>query len=332
MTEFTLYARGDSSSAKNASINAEGTSTTPTAELTFSSTSGGDIQLDPNGGLSDPDTLLSVNGGALTTFTVEFSGVLPSTNKLANVNGYDLRGEEVVVITDDTTGQRYFFLTNSELFLTAADWQATMEAFPNGAHNIRNVNSTNTILICFTAGTLIKTTRGSRRVEDLRVGDYVITQDHGPQPIRWIANRTVFAQGNLAPIEFDIGTIGNDTQLRLSPQHRVLVRGFRAQLYFGESEVLVPAKHLVNGRTIRQAHAHTVSYHHFLFDRHEIVTSNGALTESYQPGDTALPGLADRAREELFSVFPSLRADVSALGPAARPSLQNAGQAKLLAA
>jgi len=44
-------------------------------------------------------------------FTVEFSGTLPITQRLANVNGQNLQGEEIVVITTED-GQRYFFLSS----------------------------------------------------------------------------------------------------------------------------------------------------------------------------------------------------------------------------
>ena len=134
---FLFYARGDSSSANNASVNSQGTKTTPTTELVFdldpAAGANGDYILEYNGGASDPDTLMYVDGVA-TTFTVEFSGSLPVSNKLSNVNGFDLRGEAIVVVTDDTTGQRYYMLTNSDtLFSSDAEMYATMDAMPNGS-------------------------------------------------------------------------------------------------------------------------------------------------------------------------------------------------------
>ena len=97
---MTFYARGDNSSANNAAPNALGTNNVASTELEFTSAPGGDFVLEYNGGASDPDTVVLVDGVEMT-FTVEFSGTLPTTNKLSNVNGEDLRGEEILVITTE---------------------------------------------------------------------------------------------------------------------------------------------------------------------------------------------------------------------------------------
>lgn len=182
MTTVSFYARGDSSSANNAALNVQGTSTTPVTLLSFSSSSGGDIKLDYNGGLPDPDTTLILNGVSMS-FTVEFSGTLPTSNKLANVNGEDLRGKEIVVITTQN-GQRYFFMTDGSSAVT-------MQAFPNGAISIGAVNSTSTVLICFVRGTLIATPSGERPIETLRQGDLVLNEEGASVTIRWIGNRRI---------------------------------------------------------------------------------------------------------------------------------------------
>lgn len=161
-------------------------------------------------------------------------------------------------------------------------------------------------IICFAAGTRIATPYGPRAVETLRPGDLVLTRDNGPQPIRWAGARTVAAQGDLAPIRFETGALGNSRPLLVSPQHRMLCDDWRAQMLFGETEVLVAAKHLVNDRTIRRAPGGLVSYHHILFDRHEIVLAEGAASESFHPGDEALSALDGATRRELLRLFPEL--------------------------
>lgn len=104
-------------------------------------------------------------------------------------------------------------------------------------------------IVCFARGTRIRTMNGETPIEELRIGDLVMTQDNGLQPIRWIASRTVPGHSAMAPVRFEPGAIGNRRPLVLSPQHRVLIADWKAELFFGEPEVLTAAVHLVNGTT-----------------------------------------------------------------------------------
>jgi hypothetical protein len=76
---------------------------------------------------------------------------------------------------------------------------------------------------------------------------------------------------------------------------------------FGESEVLVAAKHLVDDRDVRICPCDEVIYIHLMFDRHEVIYAEGIATESFHAGDTALSAVTAAAREELFAIFPELR-------------------------
>ena len=177
-------------------------------------------------------------------------------------------------------------------------------------------------IICFAAGTLIDTPHGPREVEELAPGDLVLTPDRGPVPIRWHGRRIVVGEGDAAPIRFGPGTLGNARPLLVSPQHRVLITDHRAQLNFGEDEVLVPAKALVDGGGVYAAPAPQIAYHHLMFDTHEIIWANGVPTESYHPGAYSLAGLGEDARDALFMEFPGLRADANSYGPTARPAVR----------
>ncbi|MBW6506424.1 MAG: Hint domain-containing protein [Rhodobacteraceae bacterium] len=176
--------------------------------------------------------------------------------------------------------------------------------------------------ICFAAGTLIDTAHGARRVESLAPGDLVPTLDHGLQPLRWVGRRQVSGRGKMAPVRFAIGAMGNDRALRLSTQHRVLLRGWRAKEMFGSAQVLVPALHLINDLSIRRAPCDAVTYVHLLFDRHEIISSSGLLSESFYPATYGMSLLDAPTRAEVFKLFPELGADFSGYGPTARPCLR----------
>ena len=195
----------------------------------------------------------------------------------------------------------------------------------------------NVVIVCFTAGTRIMTEAGLVAVEDLAPGDLVTTRDNGLQPLRWVG-RIVLSMADLQarpalqPVRIGAGALGGagpDRSMMLSPQHRVLVEGARAEMYFGESEVLVPAKHLIGLAEIsRTVPSGGVTYVHILFDRHEIVLSDGIWTESFQPAERTLGALEDAARAEVLALFPELNADAT-LFPAARLTLK-AHEARVL--
>ncbi|MBB5723339.1 hypothetical protein FHS72_002979 [Loktanella ponticola] len=176
---------------------------------------------------------------------------------------------------------------------------------------------------CFTPGAMIATPLGERAIETLQVGDQVMTRDHGLQDIRWVGQRAVAARDKLAPILIQPGVVtGQEMPLLVSPQHRMLFTGYRAELLFGESEVLIAAKHLLDGRDVIRQDGGQVTYIHVLFDSHEVIYANGAATESFHPGDEGIAGIDDAARAELFTIFPELRADISRYGQTARRCLR----------
>lgn len=184
---------------------------------------------------------------------------------------------------------------------------------------------------CFTPGTLILTPTGARPVEQLSVGDRVITRDHGAQRIRWIGRRRMPGRGRFAPIRFMAGALGNTRAMRVSPQHRMLVQGWRAELFFGTEEVLVAAKHLVNGDTIHIDPSDTVEYIHLLFDRHEIIYAEDCPSESFHPGEHIMD--SDQAiRDELLAIFPELARDTDREQWAMARSVLKAHEAALLRA
>lgn len=195
----------------------------------------------------------------------------------------------------------------------------------------------NLVIVCFTAGTRILTANGPVPVEDLRPGEMVLTRDRGPQPLRWaghihLSHHDLVARPDLQPVRIGanaLGGAGPDRSMLVSPQHRVLIEGARAEMYFGESEVLVPAKHLIGKADVTRAlPAEGVTYVHILFDRHELVSSEGLWTESFQPAERTLSALDQAARDEVLELFPELAVNADAF-PSARLSLK-AHEAKVL--
>ena len=194
---------------------------------------------------------------------------------------------------------------------------------------------------CFTPGTRISTVRGDVPVEALRIGELVLTADHGPQPVRWIGRREVdFTDPENSraaqdlPVLIKAGSLGAGLPCRnlvVSPLHRIAVSGCHIEDAFDVPEVLVPAKALVHRKGIRRMTGkRSVVYFSVLLDRHEVIRAEGARTESFRPGPVAMAGLGRHVKERIYAIYPELRDNpVDGLGAPARP-LAGRRQAQML--
>ncbi len=138
--------------------------------------------------------------------------------------------------------------------------------------------------VCFLESTRVRTPRGWKRVENLKVGDLVETRDGRPQPINWIGKRQICGKGSAAPVVFSEGAIGNKKALVLSQQHRVMISSRSALSRFDSDEVLVPAKSLVDQKSVRIVQRQKATYFHLLLPGHEILNAEGCPCESLYLG------------------------------------------------
>lgn len=131
---------------------------------------------------------------------------------------------------------------------------------------------------CFCRGTLIVTERGERAVENLAVGDRVVSARGELRPITWIGRRKIDTDRHAFPLEvqpvrvragaFDFGRPHRD--LWLSPQHAVFVDG-----------VLIPIIELANGANVAQIRVESVSYFHIELESHDALLAEGLPVESF---------------------------------------------------
>ncbi|MDF1854343.1 Hint domain-containing protein [Pseudooceanicola sp.] len=135
--------------------------------------------------------------------------------------------------------------------------------------------------VSFTRGTRITMASGMQMaIEDLSIGDRVLTRDDGVQAVRWIGHSTVRAVGEFAPILISAGILNNDHDLIVSPDHRLFIYQRQDTLGAGRHEVLVRARHLVNGESILQQQGGFVEYYQLLFDSHQIIYAEGIAAET----------------------------------------------------
>src|SRR5262245_59229188 len=134
---------------------------------------------------------------------------------------------------------------------------------------------------CYLRGTEILTTKAGLRVEDLKIGEKVLTVSGKSKPIKWISRQrfkkiaaSVWPKSVL-PVRVSRFALDQQTphrDLYVSPNHGLLLDG-----------VLIPAIYLVNGTSIVQAlpeGVEEIDYFHIELETHEIVFAEGAAAET----------------------------------------------------
>ncbi|NIZ09226.1 Hint domain-containing protein [Pseudooceanicola sp. HF7] len=159
--------------------------------------------------------------------------------------------------------------------------------------------------VSFTEGTQITMANGMQRaIQDLRIGDRILTRDNGPQELRWIGHSTIRAVGAFAPIVIRAGELANTNDLVVSPNHRLFIYQREDTLGIGRKEMLVRARHLVNGTTIYQMDGGFVEYYQLLFDNHEIIYAEGIAAETMLLNAAAQATLMPDLDENFSGILP----------------------------
>ncbi len=233
------------------------------------------------------------------------------------------------VVTNGTTGEWTFFMNRAAVLADMTDQTITftVTGWDGGTSSTDSI--TINLLICICRGTLVETPDGAIPVEDLAIGDTVRTAEGKDVELRWIGSRKVHpfeleCDPDLRPVRISAGALGENIpnrDLLVSPNHKILVRDWRAELLFSADEVLVPAKALIDDhRILRDLTIDETEYFHLLFENHEIILTEGAPTESFYPGPVTMRMLAPDALHSLLRQLPHLSKGVS-YGATARPCL-----------
>lgn len=234
---------------------------------------------------------------------------------LVNGDGNPVTGWDVTVVDDGAGNAKLIFPSGEAIILQGvapASIDSAPEMYKSG-------------IPCFTVGTMILTPTGEKPVEMLRPGDLVVTRDNGPQPIIWagaklVTREELVAKPDLLPVKIEAGGWAGDRGLLVSPQHAISVYSGEA----GGTHSLVRARHLakLRGGKVRIAKGvRSVTYVHLMFEKHQVVYSNGIASESFYPGPWGMSALNFESIREVVSLFPDLgRLKVEdAYGPSARP-------------
>jgi hypothetical protein len=135
--------------------------------------------------------------------------------------------------------------------------------------------------VCYLRGTRIRTPEGECRIEDLKIGDPVVTFSGESKPIKWIGRQRFEKSSDHWPTDFEpirISRFALDERtphrdLYVSPNHAVYIDG-----------VLIPAKYLINGLNITQCAPEgtdVIDYLHIELFGHDVIYAEGATAETF---------------------------------------------------
>jgi Hint domain/Bacterial Ig-like domain/Right handed beta helix region len=185
-------------------------------------------------------------------------------------------------------GKTLLSLTNSNPFayteytytVTATTSSTTLEfSAANGPAQWDLDNISLTAPTCYMRGTLIATPTGDVPIEELSIGDPVLTLSGDAKPIKWIGRRTVSTQFadplRALPIRIKANALSINVPSRdllLSPDHALFIDG-----------VLVHAGALVNASSIvRETDVPArFTYYHVELDDHALIVAENTPAESF---------------------------------------------------
>jgi len=133
---------------------------------------------------------------------------------------------------------------------------------------------------CFLAGTEITTPMGARRVEDLTIGDEILTASGDVVPVKWVGQQTVrklLSGPRMQPVRICAGALGAGlphTDLTVTADHGMVIGG-----------VVINASALVNGDTIAFVASadlqDSFTVYHIETKAHDVILANGAPSETF---------------------------------------------------
>lgn len=220
------------------------------------------------------------NTSLITSYNISIVTVNTFTFNLNVVSGpfYAIPGSYTFsVIVYITTGLNYYapstYITYDRNFTRFTN---AILAFSYGP-DLNNLPE-DVDVACYLKGTHILTPKGETLIENLSVGDEVLTYNNGSigiDRIKWVGKLTPVAlDKDSYPIKICKSAIRNNVPYRdlyLSPGHNVSI-----------DNKLVLANNLVNNKSIYQdTSIDSVQYYHIELSNHSLVFAEGLLAETY---------------------------------------------------
>jgi microcystin-dependent protein len=232
------------------------------------------------------DAVIDENGaGVIDTLTVTPSlaadGALSDPNAASDGSSVDpTTGAYTISGTADAVTNALDGLVYTPAANTAGDVTVFTISDASAVNPVPVSDSTTQVtdIPCYARGSRILTERGEVAVEDLCVGDLVVTAAGPSRPIRWIGHRKVDCLRHpqpraVWPYRVRAGAFGEGAPMRdlwLSPEHCVAFEG-----------ALIPIRALANGVSVAQVECAAIEYWHVELDAHAVLLAEGLPAESY---------------------------------------------------
>ncbi|WP_164658849.1 Hint domain-containing protein [Tropicibacter sp. Alg240-R139] len=250
----------------------------------------------------DPLNHIIVDGGSLVADGTPVESESLIVLRELDDNGNPI-GDEITINVYSQNGQ-----TSNIWGFSATDFLVPGRQYVKVSGSNNGDSSYTDLVPCFVAGTMIKAGHKQVPVETIQRGDRIWTQSRRRRMVAWVGCTEVDGRGKFAPVRFETGVVGNSAPLLVSPNHRMLHFSTQSHLLFDDQPVLIPAHFYVGLPGVTRAPQDSIKYYHFMFQGHEIVEANGSLSESFYPGAQALTALEKACRQEIFELFPQLKA------------------------
>ncbi|MCC6105474.1 Hint domain-containing protein [Acetobacter sp.] len=260
---------------------------------------GGTVNFGAGGGT------LILNGGG-TAISLLASGTLSATT----INNYDPSQDTIELqdttgavasytITDGSSSSKVITLLNDS-GETVAEYAVNLAdgvTLPSGDYSTSSTDAASNplqitysddntyITACFLTGTLIRTPDGNIAVEDIKIGDQIVTWDWKnnqdiTRPVVWVGKAETIARPDLPVDEagYPVRVLKNavadgvpSRDMLITPEHCL----------FFENK-FIPVRMLVNGASIfYDTSVPSYTYYHVETEQHAVIIADGMLTESY---------------------------------------------------
>ncbi|WP_435258033.1 Hint domain-containing protein [Thioclava sp. FR2] len=234
----------------------------------------------------------SVTGPILSVGHASFSSTVYDANTDGNIDSTDyfydstlpysgytvvINGNTYAVFVDNLVPGDFYIPYDSSFDDISSFTDPNQWTFQNTGDNAVVAN-------CFLTGTAIATLSGERKVEDLKIGDLILTADGSAIPVKWVGRQTfrnniinLPLAADRAPICIAKGALGSGlpkADLYVTADHGMII-----------DDLLVNAGALVNGTTIRRVMlsemSETFTAYHIETEHHDVILANGAPAESF---------------------------------------------------